>query len=91
MIRIDNLSVHFGNAVAVHDLSLSVGDGKSFGLVGESGSGKSTVLRTVMAVDWGHPYCGRRPAQGAAEGHCARYADGVPRPLCLAPSQLHDR
>ena len=50
MIRIDNLSVHFGSAVAVQDLSLSVAAGESFGLVGESGSGKSTVLRTLMGL-----------------------------------------
>lgn len=51
MIRIENLSVHFGSAVAVHNVSLSVEGGESFGLVGESGSGKSTVLRTVMGLN----------------------------------------
>ena len=51
MIRIDNLSVHFGSAVAVQNVSLSVESGESFGLVGESGSGKSTVLRTVMGLN----------------------------------------
>ncbi|MGD9480117.1 ABC transporter ATP-binding protein [Shinella sp. G-2] len=53
MIRIENLTVRFGSAVAVRDLSLSVAPGESFGLVGESGSGKSTVLRTLMGLNRG--------------------------------------
>lgn len=54
MIRIDHLNVHFGDAIAVRDVSLHVKKGESFGLVGESGSGKSTILRTVMGLnrDW---------------------------------------
>lgn len=54
MIRIDLLNVHFGDAIAVRDVSLHVKKGESFGLVGESGSGKSTILRTVMGLnrDW---------------------------------------
>lgn len=51
MIRIENLNVRFGNAVAVRDVSLAVDAGESFGLVGESGSGKSTILRTVMGLN----------------------------------------
>ena len=54
MIRIDNLTVRFGSAIAVDGFNLQVAAGESFGLVGESGSGKSTVLRTVMGLnrDW---------------------------------------
>ncbi|WP_432349850.1 ABC transporter ATP-binding protein (plasmid) [Shinella yambaruensis] len=54
MIRIDDLTVRFGSAIAVDGFNLQVAVGESFGLVGESGSGKSTVLRTVMGLnrDW---------------------------------------
>lgn len=35
---------------AVHDLSLSIGEGETVGLVGESGCGKSTFARTLLGL-----------------------------------------
>ncbi len=54
MIDVRNVTVRFGDAVAVADVSLHVRPGESFGLVGESGSGKSTILRTAVGLtsDW---------------------------------------
>ena len=54
MIAVDHVTVRFGKAVAVDDVSLHVEAGESFGLVGESGSGKSTILRTAVGLtaDW---------------------------------------
>ena len=50
VIRIDGLSVDFDGFKALHDVSLSVAAGDSFGLVGESGSGKSTLLRALAGL-----------------------------------------
>ena len=51
MIQAHALNLSFGTGASLnhvlHDVSLSVADGESFGLVGESGSGKSTVLRCL--------------------------------------------
>lgn len=51
MIQAHALNLSFGTGAAInqvlHDVSLSVADGESFGLVGESGSGKTTVLRCL--------------------------------------------
>ena len=54
MIDVRDLSVRFGDKLAVKDCSFVVHQGGSFGLVGESGSGKSTILRTIMGLnpDW---------------------------------------
>ena len=35
---------------AVHDLSLTIGEGETVGLVGESGCGKSTFARTLLGL-----------------------------------------
>jgi len=54
MIEIDRLSVRYGQALAVNEVSFSVARGENFGIVGESGSGKSTVLRALAGLnrDW---------------------------------------
>ncbi|GAB3596723.1 ABC transporter ATP-binding protein [Microbacterium tumbae] len=40
----------FGDFTALHDVSFSIGPGRTLGVVGESGSGKSTLGRIVMRL-----------------------------------------
>src|SRR5262245_42850716 len=43
LLTVNNLSVKYGQTLAVDRVSFSIGKGEIFALVGESGSGKSTI------------------------------------------------
>jgi ABC-2 type transport system ATP-binding protein len=49
-IRIEAVSMSFGAAPAVSDVSLDISIGSIFGLVGSDGAGKSTLLRMVSTM-----------------------------------------
>jgi thiamine transport system ATP-binding protein len=51
MLLVDDLTVRFGNTVAVDHVHLEVGDGEVVGVLGPSGSGKSTLLRTIAGLE----------------------------------------
>ena len=55
MLEVQNLSVRFGSAVIVDDVSFSVQSGDWLMLIGPNGAGKSTI---VNAVSRGVPYTG---------------------------------
>jgi branched-chain amino acid transport system ATP-binding protein len=50
MLRLTDVSVHYGRIAAVNDLSLEVNEGELVGLVGHNGAGKSTTLWTITGV-----------------------------------------
>ncbi|RJP58793.1 MAG: ABC transporter ATP-binding protein [Deltaproteobacteria bacterium] len=49
-INVDNVSMRFGQAEAVRQVSFAVNRGTIFGLVGSDGAGKSTLLRMVATM-----------------------------------------
>jgi microcin C transport system ATP-binding protein len=50
LLAIDHLSVSFGPATVVNDVSFCVARGEKFALVGESGSGKSITALSVLRL-----------------------------------------
>jgi ABC-2 type transport system ATP-binding protein len=49
-IKVDNVSMSFGQREAVRQVSFTVGKGTIFGIVGSDGAGKSTLLRMVATM-----------------------------------------
>ena len=60
MIELKHITKRFptpeGELTALHDVSLTIGDGDIFGIVGMSGAGKSTLVRCLNLLE--------RPSQG---------------------------
>jgi peptide/nickel transport system ATP-binding protein len=50
LLEVQDLTVSFGKVRAVEDVSLSIGQGKVYGLVGESGCGKSTLAYALLGL-----------------------------------------
>lgn len=50
MIKIDNLSKHYGRLAAVDALNLEVLPGEIFGFLGPNGAGKTTTIRVMMGI-----------------------------------------
>jgi NitT/TauT family transport system ATP-binding protein len=51
MIRVENLSVTYGDLPALEDVSLDIDDGEFVTVVGPSGCGKTTLLRTIGGLE----------------------------------------
>jgi branched-chain amino acid transport system ATP-binding protein len=50
LLRLKDVSVHYGKVEAVSNVSLEVGEGTITCLLGTNGAGKSTTLRTISGV-----------------------------------------
>ena len=59
MLKVENLSVHYGMIQAVRDVSFEVNEGEVVSLIGANGAGKTTILRTLS--------CLVRPSAGKIE------------------------
>lgn len=85
MLKARGLCKSYGNLVAVHDVSLSVGAGEIVGLLGPNGAGKSTTVAMLCGIvtpDQGTVTVNDVPLAGGA--HPAKALIGlVPQDLAL--------
>ncbi|WP_455905515.1 ABC transporter ATP-binding protein [Microbacterium sp.] len=72
MIRVQSLTKHYGERVAVNGIDFTVEPGTVTGFLGPNGAGKSTTMRMIVGLD--------RPTAGTAEVNGRAYA-GLPSPL----------
>ena len=50
MLRLNQISKHFGGLVAVNKVTLDIREGMITALIGPNGSGKSTVFNLISGV-----------------------------------------
>ena len=88
MLKIENLSAHYGPRQVLHDVSISVASGEILALIGPNGAGKSTLIRAASGVI---PSSGRVHTNGE-DFHAldpmrrARYMAVVPQATSLPPA-----
>lgn len=50
MLKVENLSVHYGVIQAVKDVTFEVNEGEVVSLIGANGAGKTSILRTISGL-----------------------------------------
>ena len=50
MIQVEDLKIHYGEFVAVDNLSFTVKKGSVFGLIGPNGAGKTTTIKAIATL-----------------------------------------
>lgn len=64
LLSLERISSYYGEARALADVSLDVGEGEIVAVIGSNGAGKTTMLRTISGLM--HPRSGRIYFQGEA-------------------------
>ena len=64
LLRIESLSAGYGEAVILHDVSLSLAPGETLALLGRNGTGKTTLMNTIAGATRQH--AGRITLNGEA-------------------------
>ena len=50
LLRVEGITVHYGKAMAVNNISLGVTEGSVVSIIGANGAGKSTILRAISGL-----------------------------------------
>ncbi len=50
LLRVEDLTTHYGKIMALNQVSLEVGEGEVVAVIGRNGAGKTTLLRSIMGL-----------------------------------------
>lgn len=50
MLRLENVSVNYGNVIAIENVSMEIKEGEMISIVGANGAGKSTTLKAISGL-----------------------------------------
>ena len=88
MLKIEGLTVRYGQRRVLHGVSLQVNSGEVVALIGPNGSGKSTLIRAVSGVipiDAGDVLIGKMPVAQLSTNERARHIAVVPQARNMPP------
>ena len=54
LLKVEQLSAGYGEAVVIHDVSLTLGEGQTLALLGRNGTGKTTLINTLAGATRQH-------------------------------------
>jgi branched-chain amino acid transport system ATP-binding protein len=54
LLRVEGLSAGYGEAVVLHDIAFSLGQGETLALLGRNGTGKTTLINTLAGATRQH-------------------------------------
>jgi len=77
VIKIDNLSVNYGDYQALRNISLEISEGEYVGIIGPNGSGKSTLLKSMLGLI--KPNSGKIEMLGQMPGDTGKLVGYVPQ------------
>lgn len=89
MLKIQNLTVAYGERVILHRIDLEVGSGEIVALIGPNGAGKSTLIRAVSGVipiQSGSIHTNGDDFRSLTPIQRARYVAVVPQAVSLPPA-----
>jgi len=89
MLKINNLSVFYGDRQILHDIQLEVKSGEIVVLLGPNGAGKSTLIRSisgVIPIRNGNIFVDQKDVTSLSTMERARHISVVPQAVSIPPA-----